>query len=122
MPITASAKASTCTSCAPSMSRKTALAAITSEATTRIAASARAPRFSAFPCPYGMADVGRPAGDPDREEGQEGRNEIGSRVRRLREKAEAAEWIPATSLSAMRTSAAKTETSAVRRWGDMRGA
>ena len=33
--------------------------------------------------PVRMADVGRAAGDPDREEGQEGGDEIRSRMRRL---------------------------------------
>ena len=40
--------------------------------------------------PVRVADVGRPACDPDREEGQEGGDEVRSRVSRLREKAEAA--------------------------------
>ena len=44
--------------------------------------------------PVRMADVGRPAGDPDREEGQEGGDEVRSRVGRLREKAEAARVDP----------------------------
>ena len=104
------------------MSRKTELAAITSAATTRIAASASAARFSAFPCPYGWpTSGGRPA------------TPIAKKVRRAATRSvpewaasesspRLPEWIPATSLSAMRTSAANTETSAVRRWGDMRGA
>ena len=47
-----------------------------------------------LPVPVRMADVGRAAGDPDREEGQEGGDEVRSRVGRLREKAEAARVDP----------------------------
>jgi len=42
-----------------------------------------------LPVPVRVARVGRPAGDPNREEGEERRDEVGARVRGLREQAEA---------------------------------
>ena len=57
-------------------------------ASTRIAASPSAARCSALPCPYWCDDVGGPDRDPDGEEGQERRDEIGARMQCLRDEAE----------------------------------
>ena len=63
--------------------------------------------------------VGRPRGDADGEEREQRRDEIRAGVKRLGEEREAVRREPTPSLTAISTTAANTDTSAVRRCGVM---
>jgi hypothetical protein len=103
-------------------SRRTARAAITALTAIRNPASASAARFCAFPCPYGCP---RSAGLTATETAKNVRSAAARSVPECaasasRPRLELAR--PAASLIAIRRHAAPTDTSAVRRCGDMREA
>ncbi len=64
-----------------------------------------------------VRDVGRPGRDANREVGEQRGDEVGARVRRLRDEAEAVRREADASLRTTSTAAAATETSAERRCG-----
>ena len=70
-----------------------------------------------LPVAVGMPAVRRADGDRESEEGEQRRSEVGPGVRRLGEQAEAPAREPGHELDEIRTQAAPTETSAMRRCG-----
>ena len=95
--------------------------AMTTLTRTRKAASASAARCCGLPVSPRVARVRRPHGDRDREEREQRGGEVGPRVRRLREEPEAPAREPCDELDRDQEAGGPTETSAVRRCGDMRG-
>ena len=106
------------TSAVPSTRRRIAAKAIRSEMRTRIDASARADEVLRLAVAVGMAAVGRPDRRP-----RPRRASSRAATRSVPECAASESRPrlpvarPVTSLSAMRTTAAATETRAIRRWG-----
>ena len=98
--------------CAPPASRAIARQTITRLASDEDRGLAERGEVLRLAVPVLVAEVGRARRDADREERQQRRDEIGARVRRLREQAEAVVARPVPSFSAISATAANTEMSA----------